>query len=189
MLRAALLGLLLIGASLHAARYKPPVEPAPKASPKAWFAKREGIALWCAFASRKEADAALDSDDYDADARAILWHDGARIQAIMIAKESEDAFADDVYYLDARQRITRLVRTGRYGDDPLFSVTFVPDWTGRLVLTQASREVVRLMEQAEYGADIVDWPRFASFARMPFRSLITLRPSVSIRRGCAPAAP
>ena len=150
MWRRALLGLLLFGAGLSAAPYTPPVEPEPKASPNAWFAKRAGAAIWCAFSSRKAADAALASGDYDTDERAIIWHNGARIQAIMVANESEEAFADDVYYLDRSQRVTRMVRTGHDVDDPLFSVTFMPDWTGRLVLTPAAREAVRLMEQADY---------------------------------------
>jgi len=184
-----LLGLLLFGAGLNAAPYAPPVEPEPKASPTAWFAKRAGAAIWCAFSSRKAADAALASGDYDTDERAMIWHDGARIQAIMVANESEDAFADDVYYLDGGQRISRMVRTGHDVDDPLFSVTFMPDWTGRLVLTPAAREVVRLMEQAEYEPHIIEWPKYSSFTRMPFRSLIALRPNVSIRRACAPAEP
>jgi len=188
MQRALLLGLLW-SASLDAAPYKPPVEPEPKASPKAWLAKREGAAVWCAFLSRKAVEAALDSGDYDTDEGVTIWHDGKRIQAIMVSSESEDAFADDIYYLDARQRITRMVRTGHYINDPVFSVAFVPDWTGRLALTSASREVVRLMEQAQYEPYITDWPKYASFGSMPFRSLIGLRPNVSIRRGCAPAAP
>jgi hypothetical protein len=182
------LGLLLSGASLHAAPYRPPVEPGPKTSPKAWFAKRNGVAIWCAFSNRKSAEAALDSGDYDTNEGATIWHDGRRIQAIMVSNDSEDAFADDIYYLNAGQRITRMVRTGHYIKDPVFSVTFVPDWTARLALTPASREVLRLMEQAEFESYIADWPKYGSYETMPFRSLISLRPTVSIRRGCAPAA-
>jgi hypothetical protein len=130
----------------------------------------------------------LDVGEHDPENRVMVWYDRRRLQAIEVSNESEDASADDVYYLDAQQRITRMVRTGHSGEDPIFSVTFVPDWTGRLVLTPASKEVVRRMEQAELETEITDWPKYASFAHMPFRNLIRLKPTISIRPGCASAA-
>ena len=189
MRRLLLLALALVQTAGTAAPYRPPVEVAPKARPQAWIVKKKGEGLWCAFASLKTVQAALDSGDYEADNRTIVWLDHGRLTAIMVSNDSEDAIADDVYHFDAHQKITRLVRTGHYIQDPVFSVTFAPDWTGRLVMTPASREVVRLMEQAEYEPYITDWPKFAGFDRLPFRSLIQLKPVVTVKKGCAPAAP
>lgn len=184
----ALLALALLPGVASAAPYRPPVEAAPKARPQAWIVKKKGEGVWCAFASLKAAQAALDSGDYDDGGRAVIWHDHGRLTAIMVSNDSDDAIADDVYYLDARQKVTHMVRTGHYIRDPLFSVTFAPDWTGRLVMTPASREVMRLMEQAEYEPYITQWPIFAGYDRMPFRNLIRLRPA-AVRAGCAFAAP
>jgi len=184
-----LLALVLIGTAVSAAPYQPPIEATPKARPHAWVVRKKGEGLWCAFASLRAVQAALDSGDYEADNRAVVWLDHGRLTAIMMSNDSEDAIADDVYHFDAHQKITRLVRTGHYIQDPVFSVTFAPDWTGRLVMTPASREVVRLMEQAEYEPYITDWPKFAGLGRMPFRNLIQLKPVVAVKRGCAPAAP
>ena len=186
--RLGLVALLLVPAALPAASYKPPVEEGPKGAPQAWILKKNGEGRWCAFTSRKAVEAALDSGDYDEDDRAALWLTHGRLTAIMVSNDGEDAMADDVYYLDAHQKTKRLVRTGHYIKDPLFSVTFAPDWTGRLVMTPASREVVRLMEQAEYETTITDWPRFAGFDRMPFRKLIRLDPQVTVKPGCVWAA-
>jgi hypothetical protein len=179
---------LLAQTAILAAPYKPPVEAGPKGPPQAWILKKKGVGRWCAFTSRKAVQAALDSGDYDEDDRAALWLARGRLAAIMVSNDSEDAMADDVYYVDASRKVTRLVRTGHYIENPMFSVTYAPDWTGRLVMTPASREVVRLMDQAEYETYITDWPRFATFDRMPFRNLIHLKPTVSIPPGCAPAA-
>jgi hypothetical protein len=186
--RLALAALLLVPAALPAASYKPPVEAGPKGMPQAWVLKQKGVGRWCAFTSGKAVEAALDSGDYDEENRAALWLAHGRLTAIMVSNDSEDAMADDVYYLDAHRKVTRLVRTGHYIRDPMFSVTFAPDWTGRLVMTPGSREVVRLMDQAEYESYIIDWPRFAGFDRMPFRSLIRLDPQVTVKPGCAWAA-
>ena len=186
--RLALAAWLLVPAALPAASYKPPVEAAPKGTPQAWILKKNGEGRWCAFTSRKAVEAALDSGDYEEADRAALWLAHGRLTAIMVSNDSEDAMADDVYYLDARRQVTRLVRTGHYIKDPMFSVTFAPDWTGRLVMTPASREVVRLMDQAEYETYITDWHRFAGFDRMPFRRLIRLDPQVTVKQGCAWAA-
>ena len=186
--RLGLAALLLTPAALAAAFYKPPVEVAPKGTPQAWILKKKGVGRWCAFTSRKAIEAALDSGDYDEDDRAALWITHGRLTAIIVSNDSEDAMADDVYYLDARRKITRLVRIGHYIKDPPFSVTFAPDWTGRLVMTPASREVVRLMEQADYESSIIDWPRFAGFDRMPFRNLIQLGSVATVKPVCAWAA-
>ena len=189
MRRLALAGLLLVEAALHAQAYRPPVQSGPKGRPSAWIAKQMGVGTWCAFNKLAPAQEGLDVGDYDTENRVMIWHDRRRLHVIEISNENEDGSADDVYYLDAQQRITRMVRTGHSGEDPVFSVTFVPDWTWRLVLTPASKEIIRRMEQADLETEIADWPKYASFGSMPFRSLIGLRPNVSIRRGCAPAAP
>jgi len=188
MYRFGLVALLLVQTALGATRYKPPVEAAPKGRPQAWLVKKKGEGLWCAFLSLRAVQAALDSGDYDEDDRAVIWHDRKHLSAVMVSNDSEDAMADDTYYLDARQRVMRLVRTGHYINDPMFSVTFAPDWTGRLVMTPASRQVVRLMEQAEYEPYITDWPKFARFDRMPFRNLIQLKPAVVVQQGCRRSA-
>lgn len=187
--RPLLLALVLIGAAASAAPYQPPVEAAPKARPNAWIVRKKGEGLWCAFASLKTVQAALDSGDYEAENRTVVWLDHGQLTAIMVSNDSDDAIADDVYHFDTHQKIARMVRTGHYIWDPMFSVTFAPDWTGRLEMTPASREVVRLMEQAEYEPYITDWPKFASFDRMPFRGLIQLKPVAAVKTGCAPAAP
>jgi len=132
--------------------------------------------------------AAFDSGDYEGDDRALLSFDRGRVTAIMVSNDSEDAIADDIYYLDAHRKITRMVRTGHYIKDPMFSVTFVPDWSGRLVMTPASREIMRRMDQADYESYIVDWPKFQRFDRMPFRNLIQIRPAVKVRKGCGTTA-
>jgi len=188
MRRLALAGLLLVEAALHAQAYRPPVQYGPKGRPSAWITKQMGVGTWCAFNKLAPAQEGLDVGDYDTENRVMIWHDRRRLNAIEISNENEDGSADDVYYLDAQQQITRMVRTGHSGEGPIFSVTFVPDWTRRLVLTPASKEVVRRMEQAELETEITDWPKYASFARMPFRNLIRLKPTVSIRPGCASAA-
>jgi hypothetical protein len=188
MRRLGFVALLLFQTALCAAPYTPPVEAPPRARPQAWILKKAGEGRWCSFTSLKAVQAALDSGDYDEDDRAVVWHDRKRLSAIMVSNDSEDATSDDVYYLDAHRKITRMVRSGHAMDDPMFSVTFAPDWTGRLVMSPASREVVRLMEQAEYDTDITDWPRFAGFDRMPFHNLIQLTPIVTVKRGCSPAA-
>ena len=186
--RLGLAALLLAPAALSAASYKPPVEAAPKGTPQAWILKKKGEGRWCAFTSRKAVEAALDSGDYDEDDRAALWLAHGRLTAIMVSNDSEDAMADDVYYLDARRKVTRLVRTGHYIEHPMFSLTYAPDWTGRLVMTPASRDIVRLMEQAQYETYITDWPRFAGFDRMPFRNLIQFDRVATVKPGCAWAA-
>jgi len=186
--RLGLAALLLAPAALPAASYNPPVEAAPKGTPQAWILKKKGEGRWCAFTSRKAVEAALDSGDYDEDDRAALWLTHGRLTAIMVSNDSEDAMADDVYHLDANRKVTRLVRTGRYGENPMFSVTYAPDWSGRLVMTPASRQVLRLMSQAEYETYITDWPRFAGFDRMPFRSLIQFDRVATVKPGCAWAA-
>jgi hypothetical protein len=186
--RLGLAALLLVPAALPASPYRPPVEAAPKGTPQAWILKKKGVGRWCAFTSRRAVEAALESGDYDEDDRAALWLAHGRLTAIMVSNDSEDSMADDVYYLDARRKVTRMVRTGHYVENPMFSVTFAPDWTGRLVMTPASREVVRLMEQAGYESYIIDWPRFAGFDRMPFRNLIGHDPVVTMKQGCAWAA-
>ena len=187
--RLALAALLLAPTALIAAPYKPPVETAPKGTPQAWILKKTGVGRWCAFTSRKAVQAALDSGDYDENDRAALWIARGRLTAIMVSNDSEDAMADDVYYLDAHRKIMRMVRTGHYIENPMFSLTFAPDWTGRLVMKAGSREVVRLMEQAGYEPYITDWPRFAGLGRMPFRSLIQFGPVVTVKQGCGWAAP
>ena len=186
--RLGLAALLLAPAALSAASYKPPVEAGPKGTPQAWVLKQKGVGRWCAFTSRKAVQAALDSGDYDEDDRTAIWLTHGRLTAIMVSNDSEDAIADDIYYLDAHRQVMRLVRTGHYIKDPPFSVTFAPDWTGRLVMTPASREVVRLMDQAEYESYIIDWPRFAGFDRMPFRNLIRFDRAVTVKSGCTWAA-
>ena len=186
--RLGLVALLLAPAALPAASYKPPVEAAPKGTPQAWILKKKGEGRWCAFTSRKAVEAALDSGDYDEDDRAALWLAHGRLTAIMVSNDSEDAMADDVYYLDARQKVARLVRTGHYIEHPMFSLTYAPDWTGRLVMTPASRDIVRLMEQAQYETYITGWPRFAGFDRMPFRNLIQFDRVATVKPGCAWAA-
>ena len=186
--RLGLVALLLAPAALPAASYKPPVEAAPKGTPQAWILKKKGEGRWCAFTSHKAVEAALDSGDYDEDDRAALWLAHGRLTAIMVSNDSEDAMADDVYYLDARRKVTRLVRTGHYIEHPMFSLTYAPDWTGRLVMTPASRDIVRLMEQAQYETYITDWPRFAGFDRMPFRNLIQFDRVATVKPGCAWAA-
>ena len=186
--RLGLVALLLAPAALPAASYKPPVEAAPKGTPQAWILKKKGEGRWCAFTSRKAVEAALDSGDYDEDDRAALWLAHGRLTAIMVSNDSEDAMADDVFYLDARRKVTRLVRTGHYIEHPMFSLTYAPDWTGRLVMTPASRDIVRLMEQAQYETYITGWPRFAGFDRMPFRNLIQFDRVATVKPGCAWAA-
>jgi len=188
MRRLAFAGLLLVEAALHAQAYQPPVQPGPRGRPSAWIAKQMGVGTWCAFNRLASAREGLEVGEYDPENRVTVWYDRRRLQAIEVSNENEDAAADDVYYLDAQQRITRMVRTGHSGEDPAFSVTFVPDWTGRLVLTPSSKEIVRRMEQAELETEITDWPRYASFTHMPFRNLIRLKPTVSVRPGCTPAA-
>lgn len=187
--RLALAGLLLVPAALPAASYRPPVEAGPKGPPQAWILKKKGVGRWCAFTSRKAVEAALESGDYDEEDRAALWLTHGRLAAVMVSNDSEDAMADDVYYLDAHRKVTRLVRSGHPREDPPFSLTFAPDWTGRLVMTPASREMARLMEQAEYETDITDWPRFSGFDRMPFRSLVLFDRVATVKPGCAWAAP
>lgn len=187
MRRLGLIALALLPTALGAASYKPPVEPMPKARPHAWIVKKKGESRWCAFPSLKAVQAALDSGDYDDDDRAAVWAQRGLLR-IMVSNDSEDAMTDDIYYLDAHQKITRMVRSGHYIQDPMFSVTFVPDWTGRLAMTPASREVVRLMEQAQYEPYVTDWAKFSGFDRMPFRNLIQLQPVVTVRRGCSPTA-
>jgi len=185
--RLGLPGLALLQTALLAAPYQPPVGADPKAPPIAWFAKKARAGIWCSFGSLKAFQAALDSRKYSADDRAIVWAEGGHLWAIGVANDSEDAFTSDAYYLDQHQKLTRMVRTGRYIESPLFSVTYVPDRTGRLVMTPASREVIRRMEQAEYESYVIDWPKFSSFDRMPFRNLIQFKPVFAIRKGCVPA--
>ena len=187
MRRLGFLTLILLPASLGAASYKPPVEPMPKTRPQAWVVKKKGEGRWCAFPNLKAVQAALDSGDYDDEDRAAIWAEKGVLR-ILVSNDSEDAMTDDLYYLDAHQKITRMVRSGHYIRDPMFSVTFVPDWTGRLTMTPASREVVRRMEQAEYEPYVTDWAKFAGFDRMPFRNLIQLRPVVMVKKGCSPTA-
>jgi len=183
-----LLSLALIQTPLEATPYKPPVEADPKGLPTAWLAKKAHAGVWCSFESRKAIQAALDSGKVTADNRAVVWTEDHRLRAVGVANDSEDAFTSDTYYLDPHQKITRMVRTGRYIESPLFSVTYIANRTGRLVMTAASREVIRRMDQALYESYIIGWPKFASFDRMPFRSLIQLKPELKIRTGCAPAA-
>lgn len=188
MRRLALSVMALLTTALGATPYRPPIEEAPKARPQGWIARKAGEARWCSFASLKTFQAALDSGDFDGDDRVVVWSDRGLL-TIMVSNDSEDAMTDDVYHLDAHQKIVRMVRTGHYINNPMFSVTYVPDWTGRLVMTPSSRAVVRRMDQAEYESYVTEWPKFVRFDRMPFRALIRLKPVVAVKKGCSSAAP
>jgi len=183
-----LLAPLLWGVAAQAAPYQPPIAAELRGQRVTHIVRQAHKAVWCVVGEEKAIKVAMESGRFSQDDYISLFLDNPA-RAIVVDNESEDAYARDVYYFDARRRLTRLVRTGHYINDPVFSVTFVPGAGGKLALTRASREIVRRMTQAGYEPYIVDWPKFAGYDQMPFRSMIAkLGPPIVPRTGCGPAA-
>jgi hypothetical protein len=178
----------LLCVAVQAKPYQPPVAPAIKGQRVTHIVKRARKAVWCVMEDEKAIKAGIESDRFAPEDYVSLFLDNSA-RAITVYNESEDAYAQDTYYFDAYRQITRLVRTGHYINDPVFSVTFIPTAKGKLVLTRSSQEIVRRMTMEGYDPYIVDWPKFASYDQMPFRSMIAkLGPPIVVRAGCGSAA-
>src|SRR6187402_3734559 len=119
MRRAFLIGVLALATVLRAAPYTPPIEAAPNGKLAIYIVKRAHRAVWCATTDLKRIKVGMEAGSFATDDFVTVWRDGTR--ALMVSNESEDAVADDVYHFDAAGRLTRMVRTGHYINDPIFS--------------------------------------------------------------------
>ena len=158
-------------------------------SQSAWFYLRSNDPVWCAVTKEADARAAAKNEVFASGQSAWLRFHGSTIESVIFTTESEDAYAEDTYTFGPGLRLLSVKRRGHYVEDPEFGVTFVPDGSGRLRLTQQSKVDRRRNEQAGHETYFVDWPLYPRFAAFPFARFVATKPSVRVSQRCSAYRP
>lgn len=139
-----------------------------------WFGRVLRTGQWCAF-DRKTVRMNYEQNKLASNQSGWARYGARGLTSVTSVQESEDAFAEDQFFVDAKGVVTKMVRTGHYINDPLASVTFEPDAQGRLRLTPGSKKVVERMKAAHYDPYFVDWDHFSRLSQLPFVKLLDLK--------------
>lgn len=137
--------------------------------------------IWCSFVTAGSAKAAANSDRFGPTESGWLRYRGNAIENLMLMSQSEDAYVEDSYTFGPDLAVKEIVRRGHYVEDPFVRVTFKPDGKGHLHMTAQSRRALQSWQHTTY---FLDWPLYASFAKIPFAGLIHMKPSISVSEAC-----
>ena len=141
--------------------------------PIKYFGRLKSTGKWCAY-DLKSWNLLVQHDDLFGDEFGWAHYDAHRFLSVTLYQGSEDAFAEDQYFIEPDGRVSKMVRTGAYLDNPIASVVFEPDRQRRLRLTAAGKSVVLEMEAAGYDPYFVDWDHFSTLSHIPFANLLSL---------------
>ena len=154
--------------------YKPPVMRDDGPGVSIWFGRVVHSGKWCAF-DRKAVRRAYEQNKLATDESGWARYDAHGLTSVTFVSESEDAFAEDQFFVDHKGVVMKMIRTGHYINDPLASVTFEPDARSRLRLAPSSKQVVERMKAAGYDPYFVDWEHFSNLSQLPFVKLLDLK--------------
>ncbi len=99
--------------------------------------------------------------------------------------ESEDSYVEDRYFFGPDRRITKMIRSGHYINDPWASFTYQPNRVGKLVLTDEAKAIVAKMSKADYETYFTDWDTYPNFNAIPFAELVSWTLPTPVRLHCA----
>jgi len=158
----------------HAAEsYSPPVMRDSRHEPITFFGRLKSTGKWCSY-DLKTWKRLVKQDGVIGDEFGWAHDDTHHLVSVTYFQQSEDAFAEDQYFIEPDGRVSRMVRTGGYFGDPIASVIFEPDPQRRLRLSSAGKTVVQKMEAAGYNPYFVDWDHFSALSQFPFAKLLSL---------------
>lgn len=150
-----------------------------------WFYSAADNFRWCGVDNEKAAKAAASSARFASGSSAMVRPRANEIYSATVMTQSEDAYVEDSYTFDRNWKVSTLVRRGHYDANPYFSVTYSRDAAGRLVLTAPSVQQKLQQEKAGHETYFVDWPRFRTFAQLPFATIVNTRSPAAVTRRCA----
>lgn len=136
---------------------------------------------WCSFVTKRTAETAGNSERFEAVESGWLQYRENAVARLVITSQSEDAYVEDDYKFGPGLRLQEVTRTGHYYKEPLMAVTFRPNSQGLLTMTAASRLKVKAWKFENY---FFDWPIYQRFSAIPFASLISMKPRVSVVETC-----
>jgi hypothetical protein len=158
-------------------------------SKEAWFFSNTTLRvstnplLWCAFVTDASATAATKDDRFWYVESGWLRYRGKAIESFMVITNSEDSHVEDSYTFGPDLAVTKIVRTGHSSGDPYVTATFRPDAGGHLNMTVESRRSLEAWRK-EHATFFLDWPRYATFAEIPFAGLIHMKSGITVSEDC-----
>jgi hypothetical protein len=152
--------------------YKPPVMRDDRKEPITFFGRLKSTGRWCSY-DLKTWKKLVKRDAVIGDEFGWMHYDARGPLSVTFFQQSEDAFAEDQYFVGPDAQVSKMVRTGAVYEDPLASVSFEPDPQGRLRLSASAKVVVQKMKAAGYGPYWVDWDHYSKLGQMPFSNLLS----------------
>jgi hypothetical protein len=151
--------------------YVPPVTHEDRTSVSVWFARVKKTGKWCEF-DRQTLNRRSGRDELIGGEFGWARFTGRHLQSVTYARQSEDAYVEDRYYVGSKNEVQKMVRTGHYIAGPWVSVTFEPDGAGHLRLSARSKAVVRKMTADNQETYYVEWNHFSKLSQIPFSRLL-----------------
>jgi hypothetical protein len=161
-------------ASPAAQSYSPPVMREHGNELLTYFGRLKSSGKWCS-CDLKTWKQLVKRDAVVGDEFGWARYDAHGLVSVTFAQQSEDAFAEDRYFIGSDGRASKMIRTGAYSNDPVASVIFEPDPQGRLRLSASGKDVVRKMTAAGFETYFVDWNHFSKLSQIPFAPLLSLK--------------
>lgn len=163
----------------------PGFEGAAQARQIIWFYATAEHQQWCAVTKEGTAKVAAASQQFASGLFALLRYHNNTLDNATITTESEDAYVEDTYTFGPSMQVTAVVRHGHYINDPYFSVAFVPNKSGTLVLNAASILRRKRQENGGHETYFVDWPIYRSFREFPFARLVAMGARITAVHHCS----
>lgn len=140
---------------------------------------------WCAVAEEAKADALQSGSAYQHDRVAVLHFRESVLAWVEYTVEDQGGRLRDTYSFDKNYNVSRLTRTGLFGDNPKLYVWYERGDDGRLTLTPKARRNSEVHRAAGYGTEWLSFPIYSTFEAMPFADTVRVRSMKrSIRRAC-----
>ena len=140
---------------------------------------------WCAVADKAEAEALSAGSSYYSGQTAVLHFRESVLTWVEYTKETEAGRIRDTYSFDKDYNVSRLTRTGLFGDDPKLYVWYDLGDDSRLALTTKAGRNIQAHRTAGHRTEWLSSPVYSTFEAMPFSDTVRVRSMKrTIRRAC-----
>lgn len=149
------------------------------------YAVEKKTGEWCAVSEQAEANALSAGSAYYPGRVAALHFRESVLAWIEYVTDHQDDRIRDTYSIDSDYKVSRLTRTGLFGDDPKLYVWYQIGEHGCLSLTPKARRNIRAHKTAGYRAEWLSSPIYSTFDAMPFSDTVRIRSMRrTIKRAC-----